>query len=406
MRNDFFKPLGYWALAGAFLLGVLSSRGQALSTPQPEPPPIPYGAHEFVPGALWMDNNNVYINAHGGGILYYGGVYYWFGEDKVAGKAGDKAQVGVHVYSSTDLYSWQDRGIALAVTHDPKSEIVQGCILERPKVIYNAGTGKFVMWFHLELKGQGYKFASLGVATADNPTGPYKYLGSMRINAGVWPENFPANERQPLTAAEESRINTLIKSGDNKQDPGFADLVVRRDFAGGQMARDMTVYVDDDGKAYLIYASEENSTIEIAQLSDDYLKPDGRYIRILVSGYNEAPTMFKHDGKYFLITSGQRGWAPCDARLAETDSILGDWKALGNPCRGTPQEMKTTFESQGTYVLPAPGNPDAFIFMADRWRPKNAIDGRYIWLPIQWDHGIPYLEWKNQWNLDFFNAGN
>jgi len=172
------------------------------------------------------------------------------------------------------------------------------------------------------------------------------------------------------------------------------------------MARDMTVYVDDDRKAYLIYASEENSTIEIAQLSDDYLKPDGTYIRILVSGYNEAPTIFKHDEKYFLITSGQHGWSPCDARLAEADSILGDWKALGNPCRGTPKQMATTFESQGTFVLPVPGNPDAFIFMADRWRPNNAIDGRYVWLPIQWDKGIPYLQWKNQWNLDFFNAVN
>ena len=28
--------------------------------------------------------------------------------------------------------------------------------MERPKVIYNKQTGKFVMWFHLELKGRGY----------------------------------------------------------------------------------------------------------------------------------------------------------------------------------------------------------------------------------------------------------
>jgi len=24
----------------------------------------------------------------------------------------------------------------------------------------------------------------------------------------------------------------------------------------------------------------------------------------------------------------------------------------------------------------------AFIYMGDRWTPKNAIDGRYVWLPI------------------------
>jgi len=41
--------------------------------------------------------------------------------------------------------------------------------------------------------------------------------------------------------------------------------------------------------------------------------------------------------------------------------------------------------------------------MADRWVPENAIDGRYIWLPIQFDEkGTPYLEWMDEWNLDFF----
>ncbi len=42
-----------------------------------------------------------------------------------------------------------------------------------------------------------------------------------------------------------------------------------RDFEGGQMARDMTIYVDDDGKAYHIYSSEDNLTLQIAQLTDD-----------------------------------------------------------------------------------------------------------------------------------------
>jgi hypothetical protein len=34
-------------------------------------------------------------------------------------------------------------------------------------------------------------------------------------------------------------------------------MFVHRDFEKGQMARDMALYVDDDGKAYHIYASEE-----------------------------------------------------------------------------------------------------------------------------------------------------
>lgn len=34
-------------------------------------------------------------------------------------------------------------------------------------------------------------------------------------------------------------------------------LIVKRDLDGGQMSRDMTLYVDEDGKAYHIYSSEE-----------------------------------------------------------------------------------------------------------------------------------------------------
>lgn len=46
------------------------------------------------------------------------------------------------------------------------------------------------------------------------------------------------------------------------------------------MSRDMTLFVDDDGKAYHIYSSEENLTLHIAELTDDYLGHSGRYIRI------------------------------------------------------------------------------------------------------------------------------
>ena len=116
----------------------------------------------FHPGEVWYDTDSVPINAHGGGILYHKGIYYWFGEHKIEGEAGNKAQVGVHCYSSKDLYNWKNEGIALPVVEDdPDHDIARGCILERPKVIYNAKTRKFVMWFHLELKNQVYKAAQV-----------------------------------------------------------------------------------------------------------------------------------------------------------------------------------------------------------------------------------------------------
>ena len=143
----------------------------------------------FKPGALWLDNNGVHINAHGGGVLHHGDVYYWFGEHKIKGRAGNRAHVGVHVYSSSDLYNWHDEGIALAVSDDPESPIVKESTIERPKVIYCANTDTFVMWFHLELKDQGYSAALCATAVSDTPTGPYRFVEAFRPNAGIWPIN-------------------------------------------------------------------------------------------------------------------------------------------------------------------------------------------------------------------------
>ena len=157
----------------------------------------------FRPGELWLDDHGVPINAHGPGFLYHEGVYYWFGEHKIAGEAGNDAHVGVHVYTSRDLYLWTDAGIALPVSDDPKHDLARGCIIERPKVIYNAAKNHFVMWFHHEPLGGGYNGARSGVAVADTPTGPYRFLGTFRPNAGVWPENVPADQggaRQAGTA--------------------------------------------------------------------------------------------------------------------------------------------------------------------------------------------------------------
>ncbi|MDL2266344.1 beta-glucanase, partial [Parabacteroides sp. OttesenSCG-928-G21] len=146
----------------------------------------------FLPGELWLDDNGVHINAHGGGILYQNGVYYWYGEHKTEGEGGNVANVGVHCYSSVNLYDWKDEGIALSIMPEGSgSDIEKGCILERPKVIYNERTNKYVMWFHLEPKGAGYTGARSGIAVADQPAGPFTFVRSVRPNAGSWPVNYP-----------------------------------------------------------------------------------------------------------------------------------------------------------------------------------------------------------------------
>ena len=358
---------------------------------------------QFVPGEIWPDNHGIHINAHGGGILFHAGTYYWFGQHMVEGGAGNFAHVGVHVYSSKDLYNWNDDGIAFNVSDDPKDEIRKGCVLERPKVIFNQQTGKFVMWFHFEEDGS-YNTAQCAVAVADHVTGPYRFVARMRPNAGFWPLNVPDCVKKPLTDDEQKAFAPMrFNGGPDSQRAGY--LILRAQHAEGQMARDMTAFVDDDGKAYLVYASEHNGTLQLSLLDDTYTRHVGKYIRIAPLAYNESPTLFKHSGRYFMITSRCNGWNPSDARLLTAASIWGPWELVGNPCVGPEDRTKITFESQSSHVLPVQGKKDAFIFMADRWRPENAIDGRYVWLPIQFaPDGMPFLEWKDQWDLEVFQS--
>jgi hypothetical protein len=348
--------------------------------------------NSFKPGELWKDTDGTHINAHGGGLLYKDGMYYWFGEHK--GTTND-ARVGVMCYSSKDLYNWKNEGVAFSVSKDPNSEVTSGSIIERPKVIYNARTKKYIMWFHLELKGQGYKAARTAVATSDKPAGPYVFIRSYRPNVGNWPIGF--NEEWKKAVPGEDTLKWWTPKWRAAVEQG---LFVRRDFARGQMARDMQLYVDDDGKAYHIHSSEDNLTLHLSELSADYLDFTGKYITIAPAGHNEAPALFKQDGTYYLITSGCTGWDPNAARSFKSKSIWGPWESLGNPCVGKGAEL--TFESQSTYILPVAGKKDAFIFIADRWRPKNPIDGRYLWLPIKLVNGKPVIEWKDEWTLKEF----
>ncbi|MEI7502209.1 MAG: glycoside hydrolase family 43 protein [Paludibacter sp.] len=349
----------------------------------------------ITPGQIWKDDKGMNINAQGGGILFQDGIYYWYGEDNVKDTIGTK--VYVNCYSSKDLLNWKFEGVSLAAaTNNDRLGLPNGCVLERPKVIYNAKTKKYVMWFHLELKGQGYKAARVGLAVSDNVKGPFQYVRSYRPNAGKYPVNMSSEQKNSaITVAD------FPKSWTTEWRKAVEDgLFVRRDLAGGQMSRDMTIFVDDNGKAYHIYASEENQTIQIAELSDDYMSHTGRYVRILEGKHNEAPTVLKKNGKYFLITSDCTGWTPNAARMAVADSLFGTWTELANPCVGT--DANLSFNSQGTYILKIEGKKDAFVFMADRWITKTPNERRYIWLPILFENGKPVLKWFDNWKLNAF----
>src|SRR6516162_3327269 len=135
-------------------------------------------AAEFIPGEPWQDTEGHPINAHGGGILFHNGVYYWYGEAKSGHTVlpdcnkswgGTRVDItGVSCYSSTNLYDWKNQGFALRATPDsPESNLHPTKVLERPKVIYNRATKEFVMWMHID--SVDYAAARAGVAVSSSP---------------------------------------------------------------------------------------------------------------------------------------------------------------------------------------------------------------------------------------------
>lgn len=306
----------------------------------------------ILPGMEWRDNDNNPINAHGGGVMFHDGVYYWYGEYKgeytyrSPGVGWDCYRTeagGVSCYSSRDLCNWKFEGVVLEPdTIDTHSDIHPTMVIERPKVVFNQLTHQFVMWMHID--SHNYGKAMAGVAVSDAPTGKFRFIGSIRPN--------------------------------------------------GQISRDMTLFKDDDDKAYLVYSSEDNATLHISQLADDYLSPTRHYTRVFPGLSREAPAIFKRNGKYYLVTSGCTGWDPNEADIAVADKVDGPYSSLGNPCRG--QDADKTFYGQSTFVLPVVGT-EQFVMMFDRWDKRDLIASRYIWLPFEFDGDKPFVPWRNVW---------
>ena len=115
--------------------------------------------NEFVNGTphdypQWLDTDGAHINAHDGGIIFVDGVYHWYGMHlrpfpALSGDGGgQKTTVGVVMYRSTDLYNWTREGVILPCSTQPDDALYGPMRFERPKIVYNERTRKYVMWFH------------------------------------------------------------------------------------------------------------------------------------------------------------------------------------------------------------------------------------------------------------------
>ena len=387
---------------------------------------VTYSSITGTAGERLFDTSGNKVQAHGGQISKFTvngeTKYYWYGEDKTY---GTDPVTGVHLYTSDDLYNWDDQGVVLRTIvpddseygsyaskdadlsvfteneyfkdlygdyegqapddaqYDSKLEETywnlagDRCIIERPKVIYNEKTKKYVMWFHADgmmksnrTASSKYSKARAGIAVSDTPAGPFKLVGCYKL------------------ATSEN-----------------ADL--GWDTVGGSV-RDMNLFVDDDGQAYVVYSSDGNSTMYVAKLNEEYTGIAGNeegvdFTRNFIGASREAPAPFKYKGKYYIITSGCTGWAPNKASYAVADSMLGPWTTMGNPC--VDDTTNTTFDTQSTYVIPYDAENGKYIYVGDRWfnpdEGKDLSDSRYVLLPIEFGSGntISLKKYEN-WTLD------
>ncbi|MFD7813549.1 RICIN domain-containing protein [Streptomyces sp. NPDC059785] len=312
MRRAYATLVSFCAAFCLALAGTLATAAPAQAAPQ-----------TLTNGTQFTDTTGAAVHAHGGGVLKVGSYYYWFGENRNA----DNTFRYVDAYRSTDLKNWEFR--AHVLSQSSSSELASANI-ERPKVMYNASTGKFVMWMHKE-NGTDYSEARAAVATSSTVDGAYTWQGSF----------------QPL---------------------------------GQYMSRDITVFTDSDGTGYMVSAARENYDLHIYRLTADYTGIAALVANPWPGGHREAPALFKRGSVYFMLTSGATGWSPNQQQYATATSLAGPWSAMTNV------GDSTAYGSQTAYVLPVQGTSGtSYLYLGDRWGNSfggTVNDSRYVWAPL------------------------
>lgn len=346
----------------------------------------------FRPGQIWLDTAGNRIQAHGGSVRYENGVYYWYGENKEKTDGINGIwHWGVRCYRSTDLCNWEDCG--LIIPPDPENEessLHPASCMDRPHILYNALTKKYVCWLKI-MNRDGTQTET--VLTADSLLGPYT-----KVREGL----------RPL----------------------------------GMSAGDFDLAAAPDGKGYYYFERVHSETI-CADLTDDYTDVTGYYSTHFPHKcppfVREATAHFVRNFKHYLITSGTTGYFPNPSEAAIANTWHGPYTVLGDP---HPQDKsRTSFHSQISSVFKVAGKKDLYIAVADRWLPEqmeleyqsyadafeaafdpgcksqvpmpecsgNTAIADYVWLPLRFTepdanhpHGQVLIDWRDEWSLDEF----
>ncbi|GLY18926.1 glycosyl hydrolase family 43 [Kineosporia sp. NBRC 101677] len=340
------------------------------------------------PGQPWLDTDGKRIQAHGGSIITVDGVFYWYGENKEATTPdSDTWHLGVRCYSSTDLCTWQDLGCIIEPDRDdPDSPLHPQQYADRPHIVYNERTRRFVCWIKVMTKGSMMQRST--VLSAPSILGPYRVERTWLRPLGM--------------------------------DAGDFDLVVD----------------PHDGKAYY-YFERVHSELICADLTDDYTDVTGYYSTHFPNGQppfvREAPSYFYRRGLHYLVTSGTTGYYPNPSEVACARSYHGPWQVLGDP--HPDDASRTSYHSQISSVFRHPFKKDLYIALGDRWLPQYTADSSaaveaftrhfspetpdhaapmpelteintsiadYVWLPFRFDRDRPYLDWSDEWSPDSY----
>lgn len=322
---------------------------------------------EIRPGEVWLDTEGNRIQAHGGSIIYVDDTYYLYGENKDKTYADSQYWYnGINCYSSKDLMNWSYEGQILEAEEDPLSPLHHSKKCDRPHILYNKKTKKFVMWI--------------------------KVMG----DEGVEEHDFEADVKQFMCIATSDSIKGPFQ---------FQKKIYPLDMYAG----DFDMYLDpSDDKAYIIFARPHTEMV-IADLTNDYMDVTGHYTTHFPHPgpitSREAPCLFKKDYKFYLITSGTTGYFPNPSELATADLIHGPWKVIGDPC--VDDSYRDSFNAQFGSVFKVPGK-ELYVALGDRWMAGTPLEvaargqmntalANYVWLPVTFKNGIPALEWKESW---------